>query len=85
MMQPRVSASGAGKTPDEVAQDLCREIAAKVPASLDTEKAHESTFAISEQSGSMISLGVFLGQEIDRFNTLLKVIRFTLDQLDKAI
>ena len=83
-MQPRVSAAAGGKTPDERAQDLCREIAAKVPASLDKEKAHASTFALGA-SGAMISLGVFVGQEIDRFNALLKVMRFTLDQLDKAI
>ena len=36
-------------------------------------------------SGAMVSLGVFLGQEIERFNVLLKTMRFTLDQLDKAI
>jgi dynein heavy chain len=84
MMQPRVSSSGGGKTSDERAQDLCREIAAKVPPSLDKDKAHSTTFAISS-SGAMVSLGVFLGQEIDRFNALLKTMRFTLDQLDKAI
>jgi len=33
----------------------------------------------------MISLGVFVGQEIERFNALLKVMRYTLDQLDRAI
>ena len=60
MMQPRVSSSGSGKTPDERAQDLAREIVAKVPDNLDIEKAHETTFAISS-SGAMISLGVFLG------------------------
>jgi len=84
MMQPRVSASGSGKSPDERAQDLAREIVAKVPDNLDIEKAHETTFAISS-SGAMVSLGVFLGQEIERFNVLLKTMRFTLDQLDKAI
>lgn len=46
--------------------------------------AHSSTFAKNE-NGTMVSLGVFLGQEIARFNALLKVINFTLDQLDKAI
>jgi len=30
-------------------------------------------------------LGVFVGQEIDRFNELLKVMKNTLEQLDKAI
>ena len=83
-MQPRVAAGGGGKTPDEIAQDLCREIAARLPASLDIEKAHQSVFA-KTATGQPASLGVFLGQEIDRFNTLLSVMRRTLDQLDRAI
>jgi dynein heavy chain len=33
----------------------------------------------------MSSLGVFLNQEIDRFNVLLKVMKHSLDQLDRAI
>jgi dynein heavy chain len=33
----------------------------------------------------MVSLGVFVGQEIDRFNGLLRVMRNSLINLDKAI
>ena len=33
----------------------------------------------------MLSLGVFVGQEVDRFNTLLNVMKSTLINLDKAI
>jgi hypothetical protein len=33
----------------------------------------------------MVSLGVFVGQEIDRFNKLLSVMKSTLINLDKAI
>lgn len=33
----------------------------------------------------MLSLGVFVGQEIDRFNKLLSVMKSTLINLDKAI
>lgn len=33
----------------------------------------------------MVSLGVFVGQEIDRFNKLLSVMKSTLVNLDKAI
>ena len=84
MMQPRVASGGSGKTPDELAQDLCRDIAARLPGQLDREKAHPATFATTE-SGQPASLGVFVGQEIDRFNRLLKVMKHTLDQLDKAI
>lgn len=84
MMQPRVAAGGGGRTPDELAQDLCREILGKLPANMDVEKAHPSTFAVSEE-GQPLSLGVFVGQEIDRFNQLLTVMKTTLDQLDRAI
>lgn len=84
MMQPRVAAGGGGRTPDELAQDLCREIAGKLPPILDVEKAHPTTFAVAE-NGQPLSLGVFVGQEIDRFNGLLKVMKNTLEQLDKAI
>ena len=33
----------------------------------------------------MVSLGVFVGQEIDRFNKLLSVMKSSLVNLDKAI
>ena len=33
----------------------------------------------------MNSLGVFVGQEIDRFNVLLKLMKSSLDLLDRAI
>jgi len=84
MMQPRVASGGAGRTPDELAQDLCREIAGKLPPILDVDKAHPTTFAVAE-NGQPLSLGVFVGQEIDRFNKLLSVMKSTLEQLDKAI
>lgn len=70
MMQPRVADSGGGKSPEELAQDLCRDIASRLPHDLDTERAHPSTFALTEK-GVMGSLGVFVGQEIARFNVLL--------------
>lgn len=83
-MQPRVAGAGGGKTPDEMAQDLCRDIMAKLPETMDTSRAHPTTFAKTE-TGQPGSLGVFVGQEIARFNALLKVMRLTLDQLDKAV
>lgn len=47
VMQPRVASSGGGKTPDELAQDLCRDIAGRLPPLLDKEAAHPSTFAVT--------------------------------------
>jgi len=50
---------------------------------MDKETAHPSTFALNGEA--MNSLGVFVGQEIDRFNTLLRVMKSSLDLLDRAI
>jgi len=83
-IQPRVSSKGAGKTPDELVQDICRDIVSRMPAELNKEKAHESTFAVSER-GQPLSLGVYVGQEIDRFAVLYDVMRTTLSLLDRAI
>lgn len=46
VMQPRVASAGGGKTPDELAQDLCRDIAGRLPPLLDKEAAHPTTFAV---------------------------------------
>ena len=78
MMQPRVAGAAGAKTPDELAQDLSRDILSRLPPSLDTEKAHPNTFPVTD-NGQPGSLGVFVAQEIDRFNVLLKVMRHTLD------
>jgi dynein heavy chain len=63
---------------------MARDIVSKIPKKLEKKKAHPETFAMSE-NGTMLSLGVFVGQEIDRFNTLLSVMKSTLIDLDKAI
>lgn len=51
---------------------------------MELEKAHELTFAETEP-GVVNSLGVFVKQEIQRFNRLLSVIRESLIYLEKAI
>lgn len=51
---------------------------------MDKSKAHEETFKVTE-AGTMISLGVFVGQEIERFNKLLNSMRKSLSDLVKAI
>lgn len=63
---------------------MCRDILNRMPPKLNKDKAHETTFAVSE-TGQPLSLGVFVGQEIDRFAKLYSVMRSTLDLLDRAI
>ena len=56
----------------------------ELPDNMDISKAHEKTFAVTA-TGAMNSLGVFVGQEIERFNKLLTVIRKNLADLKDAI
>jgi dynein heavy chain len=84
LIQPRVASKGGGKTPDELVQDMCRDILSRLPPNFNIEKAHENTFQVSDK-GQTLSLGVFVGQEIDRFIILHSNMTKTLTMLDKAI
>ena len=84
-IQPRSSAGGGdAATPEEIVAAEAAKMLTQVPDILDKKRAHETTFVITE-SGVMQSLGVFLGQEIDRFNILLKTLKKTLSDLGEAI
>ena len=83
-IQPRVSAGKAAKSPEDIIKDMAIEFKELLPDNMDMSKAHETTFALTDL-GAMNSLGVFVNQEIDRFNKLLSVIRKNLDDLEKAI
>ena len=63
---------------------MANNFAALVPKPMDKKKTSPLTFALTE-IGVMNSLGVFVGQEIDRFNVLLVRMSQSLDQLVKAI
>jgi len=56
----------------------------RMPEQFDLRKAHEETFK-KIPSGAVNSLGVFLGQEIVRFNQMVAVIKRTLYELQRAI
>jgi len=83
-IQPRISGGKVVKTTEEIVQDMARDIVNKLPKGMDKRKADPRVFEIIP-SGAMNSLGVFVGQEIDRFNKLLSVMKSTLINLDKAI
>jgi dynein heavy chain len=83
-VQPRVGGGGGGKTPQEIVLDMVREFAKVVPGSLNKRDAHPDTYRQTEEGG-MISLGVFHGQETDRFNDLIAKVKLSFAMLDKAI
>ncbi|XP_007947093.1 dynein axonemal heavy chain 6 [Orycteropus afer afer] len=83
-VQPRSSAGGEGKSNDEIVQELVASVQTRVPEILEMEGASESLFTKDPQ-GRLNSLTTVLGQEVDRFNNLLKLIHSSLETLNKAI
>ncbi|XP_078448652.1 dynein axonemal heavy chain 6 [Lampetra planeri] len=83
-VQPRSSGQGAGTSNDDIVKELADSILAKLPEILDMDCAMESLFTRDEK-GRINSLTTVLGQEVDRFNTLLQVIQNSLHTLKKAI
>ncbi|XP_063314781.1 dynein axonemal heavy chain 6 [Pelobates fuscus] len=83
-VQPRSASRGAGKSNDEIVGDLAISILSKLPDKLEMEAASEVLFA-KDAKGRINSLTTVLGQEVDRFNKLLKVVKNSLETLNKAI
>ena len=78
-IQPRVSTMAAKS--DDLVYDLAESIIKRLPVPLEKDKASSSTF----EGGFNNCLGIFLSNEIGRFNKLLKVIRNSLKELQKAL
>uniref|UniRef100_A0A452TJF6 Dynein axonemal heavy chain 6 n=1 Tax=Ursus maritimus TaxID=29073 RepID=A0A452TJF6_URSMA len=83
-VQPRSSSGGEGKSNDEIVQELVASVRTRVPETLEMENASESLF-VKDPHGRLNSLTTVLGQEVDRFNKLLKLIHTSLETLNKAI
>ncbi|XP_075717900.1 dynein axonemal heavy chain 6 [Rhinoderma darwinii] len=83
-VQPRSTSRGAGKSNDEIVSELAASILSKLPDKLDMEAASEMLFT-KDSKGRVSSLTTVLGQEVDRFNNLLKVLKSSLETLNKAI
>lgn len=75
-MQPRTSggAKSGVETPDEIGDRMAREIEARVPDLLPVRKIEEPN-----------SLDIFRMQEVERFNSLITIIKKSLSDLQKAI
>ncbi|RHY05497.1 hypothetical protein DYB25_001425 [Aphanomyces astaci] len=68
---------------DAVVMELVVYIQDRMPDVFDEARGHADSF--KETSGSRNSLGVFLGQEMIRFNGLMHVMNTTLENLKRAI
>ena len=84
VIQPRVSGGAAARTPEQIVSEMATAYSGTWPDNMEVAKAHAATFALTE-GGAVNSLGVFVGQEIARFNKILSVIRKQLEDLVAAI
>jgi dynein heavy chain len=78
-------ATGGSSGTDEFVLKTAASIEARLPPGpFNLKDAHPSVFAAA-QNGGINSLGIFVGQELARFNTLSGVMRSTLAQLQQAV
>ena len=82
--QPRLSGTGGGLSIDEIVANLAMDLASKLPKLLSDENAADSTFA-RDAEGTLNSLGTFLSIEMAKFNKMLKKVKVTLAELQRAI
>ncbi|XP_033109939.1 dynein heavy chain 3, axonemal-like isoform X2 [Anneissia japonica] len=71
---------GAGKSPQEVIQDLASDILSKLPADFNIEAVIEKYPVMYNES-----MNTVLRQELIRFNRLTSVVRVSLQNMKKAI
>jgi dynein heavy chain len=83
-VQPRIAGSGGGKTPEELVSEMANTFLTRIPKMPRTRDAHPSTYE-KTPDGGVVSLGVFHGQEFERFEILVKQVTSTLKMLDKAV
>jgi dynein heavy chain len=83
-VQPRTSSSGVGKSPEELVAEMASDFFDSTPKEMRKQDAHADTYA-KTANGGVVSLGVFHGQELDRFNALIARVKSTLVSLGKAI
>lgn len=82
-IQPRVSTTGGGITPDQIVLARCAQLEEELPEFLDREDGKKEIFKIT--NGLLSSLTTVLIQEMEKFNHLLLVMKNSLRDLRDAI
>ena len=79
-----MSGGKGGAATDELAYDLAMQFESKLPSTIDVDGGDKNMFK-PDSKGRVPSLSVFLRQEVDRFNKMLKVMSASLEQLKRGI
>jgi dynein heavy chain len=86
-LQPRDTGGGSGgeaKTSDEIVTDMAISIEESLPDYLSDDEAGPTTFVIQD-NGLLSSLATVLKQEMVKFNRLLRVVKTSLADIQRAI
>lgn len=86
-LNPSAAAGGSGTSPEEVCLEICTQFEKRLPKNISTDpdEVHADTFKPTEGTESRNALGVFVEQEVDQFNRLLRIMRVTLKDLMLAL
>ena len=82
-IQPRIGGGGGGLTPEQIVLERQKAILAEIPG--DLEKANGLKELFKKVNDLLPSLTTVLVQEMEKFNRLLRVMRSSLIDLEKAI
>ena len=82
-IQPRVGGTGGGLTPEQIVLERGKSILGEIPEDLDRALGLKELF--KAVNGLLPSLTTVLLQEMEKFNRLLKCMRTSLIDLEKAI
>jgi dynein heavy chain len=80
-LQPKDSSSGSGDPREDVVKSIATDLLSKLPDFFDPIKKK----ACLTKQGLLKPLNIFLGQEIDRIQRVLKLVSETLNDLKLAI
>jgi len=88
--QPKDSGGGAGKTVDEIVKDLCIELLARMPPDFVEEVFRAQIQKLKGPSGTPdkgfgAPLNIFLFQELQRLQIIIKIVRTNLKSVSMAV
>jgi dynein heavy chain len=80
-IQPKDSGGGSGETREDAVKRMANDLLSKLPEDFDRNK----TKLLIAKQGALKPLSIFLGQEVDRMQSVISIVRSTLTDLKLAI